>query len=276
MRFSIRSLLAIMLLCGIMFPLMIGLGQVGREEAMREKLHNEIQLLRQRLALDDPKRQVVKDHQKDGFKSLRRLRDTAERQFATIQDKYGKIEPRDAGVVSLRTIPQLSLDGGTAPTVFRLFVPTEREVWLKYAVVLYERNSRSSAQLDQLDQPAIDTGYKHNGLYEVRLPPGERILEVHAGPSAGKLLPIEIRLDDQDLIHTVFSGDGVRHSGATHVSGQRQIDFDGRRELPWLLDLKIRLEPDGGSRQDAPYSACLWLSDRSSSFERFPQQENVQ
>jgi hypothetical protein len=113
-------------------------------------------------------------------------------------------------------------------------------------------------------------------LYEVRLPPGERILEVHAGPSAGKLLPIEIRLDDQDLIHSVFSGDGVRHSGATHVSGQRQIDFDGRRELPWLLDLKIRLERDGGSRQDAPYSACLWLSDRSSSFERFPQQENVQ
>lgn len=276
MRFSIRSLLAIMLLCGIVFPLLLGLSQVRREEAMRAQLHNEIQLLRERLALDDPKRKLVKQRQREEYESLRALRDTAEQHFTSIQEKYGKIEARGSDTVSLRTIPQLSLHGGIEPTVFRLRVPADRDVWLKYAVVTRKVKDYVSDELDQLDQPPTNTGFQHNGLYEVRLSPGERILEVHTEPVTGHDLPIAIRLDDAALLNTRFSGDGVPTNGSYHISGRKQIDFDAKRELPWLLNVNIRVERDDGTREYVPDVACLWLSDRSSNFDRFPGSEKDQ
>ena len=276
MQFSIRSLLAMLLLCGILFPLVMGLGQVRREEAMLRQLANEIDLYRQRLALNDPQRKRLRQHQLEEYASLRSLRDTAETHFASVQAKYGTIEPRGPGVLSLRTVPQLSLDGTPPPVVFRLSVPKERQVWLKYAVVPRTDRNRDPVKLDQIEQPPIDTGFDHNGLYEVRLRPGERMLAIQSGPVVANVLPIVMRLDEKDLLGTRFSCDGVPRTGSFHISGRKQIDFDEDRRLPWLLKVNVTIESEGGSREEAPYAGCFWLSDRSSGFNAFPQQENGQ
>lgn len=276
MRFSIRSLLAIMLLCGIAFPLIVGLGNVRREEAMRAQLQNEIQLLREQLALDDPKHQLVRKHRTDEFESLKQLREIAQQHFATLQKKYGKVDPRGPGVVSLRTIPQLMLQNGVTPTAFRLQVPGDREVWLKYAVVQNKANNFVSAELDQIEQPLTETGFQHNGLYEVRLQPGERIMKISLGPAHDHDLPITIGLDGDVLLNTQFGCDGTPSSGTGHISGRHQIDFERARDLPWLLDVHLKIRDDEGSSQDAPHSVCLWLSDRSSDFDRFPKLDHGQ
>ena len=276
MQFSIRSLLAILLLCGILFPLVMGLGQVRRDEAMLRQLANEIDLHRQRLALNDPQRKLIKQHQQEEYASLRSLRDAAETHFVSVQEKYGKIEPRGPNVLSLRTVPQLSLDAAPSPVVFRLLVPKERQVWLKYAVIQRTNRNGTPEKHDQIDQPPIDTGFDHNGLYEVRLRPGERILAIQSGPVVANVLPIAMRLDEKDLLSTRFSDDGVPSTGSFHVSGRKQIDFEERRQLPWLLNVNVTIKSEGGSREEAPYAGCFWLSDRSSGFDAFPKQESSQ
>ncbi len=273
-RFSIRSLLAIILLCGLIFPLAIGVYQVRRNELVRAQLHAEIAYLQIFLVSDDLKQNGVWKHQEDEFASLRELREIAEKNFSDIQNRYGKIQPRGPGVVSLRTIPQLSIGSVPAPTVFRLLVPASREVWLKYAVVLRDGPDLASPKLDELVQPLTDTGFQRNGLYEVRIAPGQRFIEVHTGPVTGHDLPIAIKLDDKTLLDTGFTGDGVPSSGAHHISGRKQIDFDAKHDLPWLFSVDIKIQRDGSTRQDARHVACLWLSDRASGFDGFPGQGN--
>ncbi|QDV47767.1 hypothetical protein Enr13x_76790 [Stieleria neptunia] len=270
MRFSIRSLLAIMLLCGISFPLVSGIRDLRRDEAMRSQLRREIETLRERLALDDPQRQRIKQHQRDELTSVRAIRERAERQFETIQQKYGGIEVRGTDVLSLRTVPQLRRDRTQPPVVFRVRVPTERDVWLKYAVIPAEGVSRSPDQLDQRHDPPADSGFAHPGHYERKLEPGEHLLAVQTGPVRGKVLPVAIRLGDKPLLDTEFSGDGIPSTGAYHISGRKQIDYPPQRRLPWLLSVKVKLRLEDDSRRDAAFDGCLWLSDRSSGYDPFP------
>ena len=78
MRFSIRSLLAILLLCAISFPLVSGIADLRRDEEIQMQLRVEIEALRERMALDDPQRQRIKQHQRDELTSIRDMRDPAE------------------------------------------------------------------------------------------------------------------------------------------------------------------------------------------------------
>jgi hypothetical protein len=271
MQFSLRSLLAVLLLCGVLFPLVMGLQQVRRDEATRMQLANEIVMLRQSLAIDDPKRQRFDRHVQEEYDSLRRLRKTAELHFAGIQEKYGTILPRGPNVLSLRVVPQLSLDGTPSPLVFRVLVPERRQVWLKYAVILKQDQSVIPKWLDQLARPSVDTGFLHNGFYQVRLRPGQRDIVVRSGPVAASVLPIAVRLDDQALLKTRFEADGRLSLGASHLGGLRQIDYDPQRELPWLVSLKLDVNRKDGSYQNSEYECCLWLSERSSGFDAFPE-----
>lgn len=265
-----------MVLFALSFPLVIGLRQVQRDEALRSKLAREIDVQRQQLALDDPQRVLIRKHQRDQYESTGRLRAIALEQFKIVQQKYGEIEPQGPDVVSIRTIPQLSVDQKRPPVVFRILVPAEREVWLKYSLVSSDGGSQASKSLDQRDHTKIETktGFQHTGPFQHRLQPGERILQVHTDEATGNTLPILVRLDDQILLDTSFTGDGVPSTGAFHISGQTQIDFGTDRPLPWLLNVKIRVEQSDNSRAPAPAVGCLWLSPAPSDFEAFPMQAN--
>ncbi|MCA9140591.1 MAG: hypothetical protein KDB00_27655, partial [Planctomycetales bacterium] len=249
--------------------------QVQRDEALRAQLVNEIDVKRQQLALDDPQRVLIRKHQQENFDSIRRLRDIAERQFQVIQHKYGSIEPKGPEIVALRTVPQLSLDGNLAPVVFRISVPTEREVWLKYALVPAGGGSQASEKLDQILESHPGPGFEHSGPFQRRLPSGECILQVDANKTIDNMLPVSIRLNDQVILESSFTGDGVPRTGSFHISGQTQLDFPVSRPLPWLLNIQIRVEQQGGAHVNAPADGCLWLSTKPSDFEDFPLPKNA-
>lgn len=270
MRFSIRSLLAIMLLCSIVFPMVIGLNRIRRNELLRMQLAKEIESERQALALDDPKRQRIRQHWRDELDSMQQLRDKAEQQFDRIQLKYSSIETRSGDVLSVRTVPQLSVDDQRPPVAFRLQVPSGRPVYLKYALVPSDGGSQWSKQLDEIDRAEQDSGYQHPGPYEIRLEPGERIVTVSTGLAIGNVMPITVRLDDETLLNTTFESDQKPTAGAYHVSGRRQMDFAPGRDLPWLLNTRIRLEDEDGKNKNAAFYGCLWLSERSGQYPSFP------
>ena len=250
-----------------------------RDEAIRTQLHSEVQKLNVRLAMDDPEKMKLIEHRQDEFKSFVKTRDIAERHFVNLKEKYGEIQPRGPETLSIRTIPQLSLDNTSPPVVFRLLVPTKREVWLKYAVAESGSRNRIPSKLDQLgrlDPPPTDTGFRHNGYYEIKLRQGERVFEVHCGKVIGAVLPIEVRLDGEKLLTTQFSADGVPHTGSFHISSRKQIDYPMKRELPWLLNINVRVRRDGGPSKEAAHAGCFWLSDRSSGLESFPELGDAQ
>ncbi|QEF96452.1 hypothetical protein Mal15_04800 [Stieleria maiorica] len=259
-----------MLVCAILFPLVMEIRNFRRDEAIRLQLRLEAEALRQRLALDDPERQWVRQHQREEYASMGTVRKRAERQFERIQQKYGGIEVRGADVLSLRTVPQLSLGQSQPPVVYRLLVPTDREVWLKYAVVPAEGISRSPDKLDQLQTPVEASGFADPGPYQLRLAPGEQLLAVQTGPSNGRELPIAIRIDDKPLLDSSFRSEGVPSSGAHHISGLRQFDVLKSRRLPWLQSIQIKVTMEDETRQDAAHHGSLWLSDQPSGFDPFP------
>ena len=272
MRFSLRSLLAIILLCAIAFPLIIQIGEVRVDEAKRLQMGKEIQILRTQLALDDPARQRVHRHQDDQYASLHQLRDRAEQHFQSLQEKHGRIESRGPDVLSLRSIPQISTDQRQPPIVYRVLVPAQRDVWLKFTVLAGSSASRSSQQLDRPTEPPIDSGFQHVGPYELRLQPGDQRLRIETGPVIENTLPIAVYVNDDLLLSTSFSGDGVPSNGMFRISGTTQIDYGANAQLPWLMNFDVKLQRDNDANRDVAFDGCLWLSDRSSGFHPFPEQ----
>lgn len=270
MRFSIQTLLALMLLCGITFPLVMGLSQVRRDEALRAELENEIQSMRRQLSLDDTQLQEIWKHQQAEFASVHELRQRAERKFDHLQKKYGAIEDQGPDVLSLRTVPQIAEGIGSPATVFRLLVPTTRDVWLKYCLVQRRGHSRSPKDLDKIEPPTDQSGFEHSGMYEHKLAPGERFIAIQIEPARGTTRPINVRVDETELMRTQFSGDGEPSISSSYISGRQQVDFDRDRNLPWLLGLNARLRRENGIREDAKYAGWFWLSDQSSDAAPFP------
>ena len=96
MRFSIRSLLAVLLLFGLAFPLVQGMRAVELDLARQAQLRNEIEVLRTRLDSKNPTSMLIREHQAQQFESVASIRKTAESNFEKLQRKYAAIEAVDS------------------------------------------------------------------------------------------------------------------------------------------------------------------------------------
>ncbi len=270
MRFSIRSLLAVMLICALAFPLVIAMQKVRVEESLRDQLLNEIKTQRQRLASDDPQLTSIRERQQEQRLVLHRIRRISQQRFDSIQSEYGSIESPDTHTLSLRSVPQLSLSDDQPPIVFRLHVPSDREVWLKYALIPFDLGSEPSRRLDRIRVAPKKSRYAHDGPFQWKLPAGEHLFKVTTGPPNGFALPIHLHLNTMGLLHTAYVSKGTPSSGFFHISGRKQIDFGPKRDLPWLLNVRIRVQKEDGSSVNPDHSPAIWLSDVSSGFDPFP------
>ena len=270
-RFSIRSLLAILLLCGILFPLIQSMHGVQRDLATNLRLKNEIEVLRTRLDSENETTLQLRAHQAELFDSIERMRQRSVEQFERMQQEYGRVQPVGPDTFSIRSVPQLSPNGQRAPTVFRLHVPNGRDVWLKYAIVPADSNSsQTSKRLDQFSEPVKGTGFQHQGPFESKLSAGEQILTINVGNPVHHLLPIEVRVGDQLMIGTQYSGRHDVSSGMSYIGGTKQLDYPRNRDLPWLMSLHVDERTTTGSQEKVPFRVTIWLSDRSSGFDPFP------
>lgn len=187
-------------------------------------------------------------------------------QFELLRQKYSILEEREADVLSLRGIPSLSIDTEPAPAVFRLWVPKERPVWIKFGV-REATPSRPSSSSDNDRDLLSDSPFRASGPFETQLPPGDQTLQIAAGSAREGSLPLCITLGETVLLRTSFDSPSVSGTGSSHITGATQLDYGPRQQLPWLLTSTMNV---GEPATEKPHAFSLWLSDRASGFAPFP------
>jgi hypothetical protein len=265
MKFSIRDLMALVLLLALGLLAWRTSNEAKRANAQSEQLGNEIESLEAVLRLDDPAIHQAILHTTDEFESLDQMRERSLAHFESLREKHSAMMPRSADVLSLRSIPSLPDDGASAPVIFRLLVPEARPAWLKFGVHMTRPTAHSSKALD--DHPGFrsESLLGVSGPFEAPLPPGDHTITIAMGAAHEGAVPVVIALHDKTLLQSSFaSSDGV---GFSNISARSQIDFRPNQELPWLLTAEMNRDQTG---TDESQVFSVWLSDRPSNFKGFP------
>lgn len=232
------------------------------------ELHAKIKSTEQRLYVGDPLLHQAFLSSNDEAQALSRLRAKSEAGLESLRQKYGGIQPRGDDVVSIRSLPTIGNDLRKAPTVFRMLIPDQRQVWLKYGVSDTSGSGFSAA--DFAKELLQQSPFQHTGPYEMLLPAGDHTLAVSfQNPQSGSL-PLRVKLNDTNLVDSSFQHEFASHGGGMSVAASEQLDYKDR-QLPTLLSAKIVLRDDAGKRLPEGFRLLVWLDDHSSGFEPFPQ-----
>jgi hypothetical protein len=267
MTFSLRDLLALVFLAALGLLAWRSGDDARREKLRLAQLQDKIKALEAEVRWDQPALHQAILHTHEEFQPLGAMRERSLAHFDVLREKYSVMEPREANVLSLRGVPSLPPDSGSAPVLYRLLVPPERDVWLKFAVHVAEKSGQQSKTLDEARDLLSESSLGASGPFEVPLPPGEHWLRIVTGPAREGALPVLISLDETVLLRKSFISADVRGTSSSYTSALTQFDVHPRDDLPRLLTAKMGLEQ--GSTEPA-YAFSVWLSDRTSNFARFP------
>jgi hypothetical protein len=271
LRFSIRAMLALMFLVSLGMLVWRASEDARRSVARLAQLQSEIKFVEARLRLDQPVLHQAILHTHEEFQPFDAMRQRSIEHFDLLRRKYSSMEPKGTDVFSLREIPSLQTDTRPAPVIFRLLVPEQRTVWLKFGVHLVEQSVHSST--DKLDGRDLltDSPFNVSGPFETRLQPGDHTLTVAVGLAAEGSLPVVITLDDEVLLRSSFVSAEVTGTSSSRISAPSQLDFGPQRNLPSLLSTHMNLRtPASGKAPAKTHGFSMWLSDRASSFTNFP------
>ena len=195
MTFSVRNLLALVVVAALSIVAWRSHQDAQRERNRLTKLLTEIESAEQeikraedRLHLGNPPlHQAIRDE----YEAIRNVRKQCDANIELLREKYGSIEPRSPRVLSIKNLPSMRGDTGETPVALRVYVPEEREVWLKYGV--HDRGESSSSERTLLS-PDFESALMRQspigpvGPYEKRLPPGHHLLSMTIGDAeAGSL-----------------------------------------------------------------------------------------
>lgn len=263
MRFSVRAVFVLTFLVALGALAWMTAGRSNRKQAEVQQLRNEVNALRAGLFVDQPARQQAKLREFDEYRSLQVMRDAALEQFDLLHEKYCLLEQREADVLSMRSVPSLPANNGSAPAVYRLLVPQQRPVWLKFGVHPGRVSVGSASEADAR-KFLSRSAYEPSGPYELRLPPGDHTLSISKGTVREEALRLVIQFDEEVLLRAALVKEGLSGMHSNVVTARSQIHYAPQRPLPRLMSLRGHV--DSGETDE-----CLvWLSGKSSNFQEFP------
>lgn len=262
MKFTIRSML--LLTTVVALALLIWTKHRQRIDDMQTLTTylSQIQSLRATLAVDRPRRHQAILAAQDESESSNPIRERAVEHFEYLREKYGKVTPRDPNTVSFRVIPSLQVDEKQPALRFRLWIPTDRPVWLKCGVV----SDDDGGPLRPAEESLLrDTPFTRSGPFEARLSPGETILEFHSGTAMDGQLPIALRVGEEMLLQTTYVSPDIKHAGLSYISAKNQYDSDSQRRLPGLINVPMKIRAG-----QTEHTFKIWLDDTSGGFASIP------
>jgi hypothetical protein len=267
MTFSLRDLLALFVLLALALLGWRTWQQTRLEKARLAELRDEIKQLEIQVRLDNPALHQAMLNTLDEHQPLAGMRQRSLGQFERLRTKYGGLEPRGADVLSLRGLPSLPEGDEPAPVLYRLWVPEDRPVWLKFGVHEMDPSHHRSRSSDD-EQDLLDRSpFTLSGPFEMRLPPGDQTLRIAIGAARGGELPVSIALDDTVLLRSTFASEGVSGASYGYTTAASQVDFPANQKPPWLLTASMQLRNTSAGKTQA---CSVWLSDRASGFAPLP------
>ena len=280
MKFSIRTLLVLTLAVAVAIALVMKLYQSRVQQERLLARQAQLQSLRaelQAVSGSSEMRQAMADQQA----MYQRARKDALDHFAILQARDSKIEDRGPGVVSLRSVPEITGLGEGNRTSFRVRIPADRQVWLKY-VAAPEPPSATTERLDELAIESLQpqpmesssggepSGFQHPGGYAFPLPTGEHVLtvtsnRVESDDEGETVHEFRIQFGDQVLLQSSHHSSGTSSFGTVALGSSRQSDYRPGKTPHRLLRLRFNRSQGSG-----PPVAHLWLGEQSSDLPAFP------
>lgn len=270
MTFSIRNLLALVAVAALGMVAWRSHQDAQREQDRLSTLRRQtaIKSAEQNLFSDNPLLHQAMRNTRDEYEAIRKLRIQCDAGIELLREKYGRIEPSGPGIVSIRALPSIRGDTGKPPVAFRIYVPEERKVWIKYGV--RDSKSRSVAANSEFE-PAIlhQVPFDHDGPYEIRLTPGQHVLSMTIGDTDAGSLPFRINLDASVLVDSRLNS--ASHTGGGSTYAPLQLDFkNSNLAKSGLMSAKMTLRGDAKNESPKSYQFLVWLSDESSGYSAFP------
>ena len=197
----------------------------------------------------------------DEYEAIRNLRELCELSIPKLVDRHGNIEPRGSQVVSIKRLPSIRGRKGGPPIVFRVYVPEDCELWLKYGAHGDEYKRPSSPDFESGLLRQLANG--DVGPYEKRLPPGHHVLSrINGVITFNSVVLLNAKLESTQGI-----GGGVLTSNPK----MQQMDFqDGELSLWSLISKSMVLQSDDAESDRTKICTNLWLDNTSSGFSDFP------
>jgi hypothetical protein len=267
MTFSLRDLLALFVLLALALLGWRTSQQARQEKARLVELRKEIEKLEVCMRLDRPDLHQAMLNTLDEMQPLAEMRQRALAQLDLLRSRYGGLEPRGADVLSLRGLPSLPEGEEPAPILFRLLVPEQRPLWLKFGVHAAQQFRHSSRNPEDERELLPRSPFTISGPFEMRLPSGDQTLRITIGTARDGELPVTISLNDGVLLRTTFVSAGTSGTGYSHISAGSQLDYRASQKPPWLLTaiMDQREQPSGNT-----HAFSVWLDERESDFLPFP------
>ncbi len=269
MKFSIRTLLALVAVAAFAMVALRSYRKAITEQNRSVQLELAIESLEQQQVVQVDYRET-KLAQDDLNASLQDNRDLCEQAIKVLVERYGLIKPVDAETLSIRRSPAIRADTSHAPILFKLFVPEDRPIWLKFGLHPQSTSAPSDRVAGSEDVLLGESAFNPSGPFELKLPPGEHeVAFLMEGPE-NAFGRFQVRLNSEVLAQpTVIAGSDVRRSGHMSISADQQVDFAPNRTLPRLVTFQLRQYETKDSESTKEFNLSVWLSDRSSSFSPF-------
>jgi hypothetical protein len=272
MTFSIRNLLTMVVVAALGIVVWRSRQDAQRDQYQLAMLRTEIKRAEDRLHVDNP---VLHQARRDEYEAIRKLRKQCDANIELLREKYGSIEPRGPRILSIKNLPSMRGDTGGTPVALRVYVPEEREVWLKYGV---HDHGESSSFGRTLLSPDFESALMRQspigpvGPYEKLLTPGHHVLSMTIGDAEAGSLPLRITFDSIALIDSrLKSASQIGGGVVSSKPKMQQMDFrDGKLHWGSLISKSMSF-PCG--EEDNPRRRLLfhlWLSNESSGFSDFP------
>lgn len=268
MQFKSQSRLANVILVVIAISAAVSLSRLGLAYA-------KVQLQRTRLVdleRQDSIRKGTNAALLDQYQSIGRIREKAEEKFADLQLKYGGLVDRGGSIFSFRSVPSIQIEEESPPIIFRIIVPENRTVWLRYGVFPSDRDIVQNPHMfrSTVDLPT-GTAFQHEGIFQYRLPTGQHLISIHC--EIGVNVPIEVSLDDRRILSTFYKSGFYtyyrRDQEYQHDQGDREIG----QSLPWLFSCEMYPQTSSEKSIDpAPHACSIWLSEDRIDVPSFPRQ----
>ena len=257
MRFSIRSLLGMLLFFGLCFPLWI-------EWDRHRSLQGELEPLRTSVARLESSVRPFKDswpelsrHLQAEQQSLRDVALKLEERFGPAPGLFGVPVSNPSDVVVEYRLPAMSqkMGGVFQQSRFDVVVPPDRNVWLRCAVA-----PKTGFGFGKEDPAAIRSGSAlADSLYQVLLPQGRHQITATSGMNSSLL-----ELNGERLFEVPIAEGQAYHSTRQRIGSTDVVKPGG--SLPWLLDAATVMQRRPPIRQ--AYS--IWLSEERLPVDPFP------
>lgn len=267
MKYSLRVLLALLVLSGVGFAVIQSVQELRQLQAEHAASKAELATLRDRTVLERELMRNRRLQREERALSIQDLAETASQKLVEIQQRYGGIELRGPDVISIRTLPLPKQADGKSRTAFRVQIPASRSVWFKCGILEKSLARSSAGSLDNVNANRFgrESGFEVFGPFERLLSEGSHMVTITTGGTQKDYADILVELDELVLLKTFASGPGLSHAGRSSISAKKQVDFDKKRGTPWLIEQKFRM---GVPAVD--YVLTCWLSEESSKHPGFP------